>query len=145
MIVEAADTAALRSGVSGLVIAFARRRMELLGRDSGKVWDQRYHSRELGSPREIRNVLSYVFNNFKKHGVVTHGDGIVDAYSSAPSFEHWHVPVVPMPIQQIHGPPPCHPAAPKTWLLGTGWPRSAPSTRTNVLRDRRRLQVSWRR
>ena len=129
VMVEATDTTALRAGVSGLVIAFAKRLMDLLGRESGKVWEQRYHSRELGSPREVRNVLSYLFNNFKKHGATTHGDGIVDAYSSAASFDQWHVPVIALPHQQTHGPPPWHPAEPTTWLLGVVRPRGAAHSR----------------
>jgi putative transposase len=120
-IVEATDHRSLRGGVSGLVIAFARRLMALLGRRTGKVWRHRYHSRELGSPRELRTVLSYVFNNWKKHGYTTYGDGLVDAYSTGPSFDMWHVPIVAFPYQQRHGPPPWEPASPRTWLLSTGW------------------------
>jgi REP element-mobilizing transposase RayT len=122
VMVEAIDKTALRSGVSGLVIAFAKRLNELLRRKTGKVWAHRFHSHELGSPREVRNALSYVFNNYKKHGVTTHGDGIVDSFSSAPSFDQWHVTVLtPMPYQERHGPPPWRPADPRTWLLETGW------------------------
>jgi hypothetical protein len=62
-----------------------------------------------------------VLNNYKKHGVTTHGDGIVDALSSAPSFDHWHVAPIAMPYPEHHGPPPWRPADPRTWLLETGW------------------------
>jgi REP element-mobilizing transposase RayT len=126
LMVEATDTRHLRAGASGLVIAFAKRLAALLGwpRGNGRVWGERYHSRELGSPREVRNALSYVFNNFKKHGAITHGDGIVDRYSSAPSFAHRHVPpalAVPIPETAAPDPPPWRPDRPRTWLLATGW------------------------
>jgi hypothetical protein len=121
--VEARDTRALRSGVSGLVIAFARRLMDLLyKRGKGKVWDHRYHSHELGSPSEVRNALVYIFNNYKKHGVTTYGDGLADSYSSAADFADWHVPLRFLwPPLERHGRPAWRPAEPKTWLLETGW------------------------
>jgi REP element-mobilizing transposase RayT len=125
VMVEATDKASLRSGVSGLVIAFAKRLAALLGTPRGvlyKVWSERYHSRELGSPREVRNALAYVFQNFKKHGAITHGDGIVDRYSSAPSFAYWHVPPrLVVPMEESRDPPPWQPAPSRTWLLATGW------------------------
>jgi len=31
------------------------------------VWGDRYHRRDLGSPREVRNALVYVNNNHLKH------------------------------------------------------------------------------
>jgi hypothetical protein len=104
----------LRSGVSGLVIAFAKRLNQALSR-TGKVWGDRYHTRDLGSPIEVRNVLKYVLMNYKKHGYVTHGDGAIDPRSSAVAFDGWATRVAsfetePWPILR-----------PRTWLLGTGW------------------------
>jgi hypothetical protein len=34
---------------------------------SGKVFHERYHARHLRSPRQVRNVLVYVLNNWRKH------------------------------------------------------------------------------
>ncbi len=73
VIVEANDTRAMRSGLSGLVIAFAKQLARVLGTRNIKAWGERYHSRELGSPREVRNALAYVLQNFKKHEYTTHG------------------------------------------------------------------------
>ena len=47
---------ALRSGISGLVISFAKRLNKLLGR-KGKVWGDRWHGHELATPSEVRNTL----------------------------------------------------------------------------------------
>ena len=44
---------ALRAGMSGLFIAFARRLNILLGR-KGKVWSDRWDGRELTTPQELR-------------------------------------------------------------------------------------------
>jgi putative transposase len=106
---------ALRAGVSGLVISFAKQLNKLLGRKRGKVWDDRFHSRELGSPTEVRNALVYVFRNLARHGTRIVGDN-VDQLSSAPRFERFTRPVF-----AIEDPALWPPARPRTWLLGTGW------------------------
>ena len=116
VIIEATDKQTLRSGVSGLVIAFAKRlNKEILARPTGKVWGDRYHAHELESPREVRNALAYVYNNYKKHGYTTFGAGFVDPLSSALLFDKWSIPVITMPTE------PKPPDQPRTWLLGEGW------------------------
>jgi REP element-mobilizing transposase RayT len=107
----------LRSGVSGLVISFAKRLNRMLGR-KGKVWGDRWHGRELASPRAVRNALVYVFRNLAKHGTRMLGDDNIDHLSSATRFTKWTRPLV-WPFRDGEGPWP--EAPPKTWLLGTGW------------------------
>ena len=112
--VDAPD--ALRSGVSGLVISFAKRLNKLLSR-RGKVWGDRFHTRELGSPTEVRSALVYVFRNVARHGAFLYGHDMVDQLSSAPRFRRWRAPVL-----DIHGDAALWPhAPPKTWLLERGW------------------------
>jgi putative transposase len=107
---------ALRSGVSGLVISFAKRLNKLLSR-RGKVWGDRFHTRELASPSEVRNAIVYVFRNVARHGATMYGADIVDDLSSAPRFTRWTRPVV-----DIHGDAALWPQAPpRTWLLERGW------------------------
>jgi putative transposase len=134
VMVEANDKAKLRSGASGLVIAFARRLMrQLFGKSSGKVWAERYHSRELGSPREVRHALVYIFQNFRKHGHIVRGTGIVDRFTTALSFEHWEEPplfVAPLAEPLPIGPPVWEPDTSRTWLLGTGWREHYPPLST---------------
>jgi hypothetical protein len=48
---------ALRAGMSGLFIAFARRLNILLGR-KGKVWSDRWDGRELSTPQEVREAMA---------------------------------------------------------------------------------------
>jgi REP element-mobilizing transposase RayT len=107
----------LRSGVSGLVISFAKRLNKLLRR-KGSVWGDRWHGRELASPREVRNALVYVFRNVAKHGARMVGDDVVDHRSSATRFTRWTRPLV-WPFPDANGPWPS--AAARTWLLATGW------------------------
>ncbi|HYC21767.1 MAG TPA: hypothetical protein VEI94_03640, partial [Candidatus Bathyarchaeia archaeon] len=53
-------------------------------RRHGSVWGDRYHVRALRTPREVRNALVYVLQNFRKHlrGVVG-----IDPCSSAQWFD----------------------------------------------------------
>jgi REP element-mobilizing transposase RayT len=128
LIVEAADHEALRAGISGFSIAFARRLNMMMGR-KGKVWDDRWHGRALTSPREVRNALVYVFANNAKHGSRHVGDGIIDIFSSAPRFDGWKRPIAftsdthdlldetgkPWPrLRWLE-------VRPRTWLLARGW------------------------
>jgi REP element-mobilizing transposase RayT len=116
LIVEATDSRAMRSGVSGLVIAFAKRLNRILQRATGKVWGDRYHSRELTTPSEVRRALVYVLQNVRKHGFDLAG-AFVDPLSSAKRFDGWSVPVPPPPDEAET----ISPRRPRTWLLGEGW------------------------
>ena len=107
----------LRSGVSGLVISLAKRLNRLLCR-KGKVWGDRWHGRELESPREVRNALVYVFRNVAKHGTRMLGQDVVDYLSSATRFTRWTRALV-WPFADGGGPWPD--TRPRTWLLATGW------------------------
>jgi len=66
LLVEANDKRALSRGLMGLAIRVARAVNRVLGR-TGNVWSDRFHSRALASPREVRNAIVYVLMNAKKH------------------------------------------------------------------------------
>jgi putative transposase len=106
----------LRSGMSGLVIAFAKR-LNMMLRRRGKVWSDRWHSRELGSPREVRNALVYVFRNVAKHGTTMVGQDVVDVISSAIRFTGWTAPLSFTFDDGLRWPD----TPPRTWLLESGW------------------------
>ncbi len=115
LVAEAHDTPTLSKGMRGLMIRAARALNRAAGR-SGPVWADRYHCRELCTPREVRHALAYVLLNSRKHGreVAT-----LDPCSSARWFDGWrdHGPVVDLALD-----PPAV-VAPRTWLLGAGWRR----------------------
>src|SRR5262249_12886454 len=50
----------------------------------GRFWADRWHGRELATPREVRAAIVYVLGNFRKHSP-GHRE-VVDRYSSAPDF-----------------------------------------------------------
>ena len=118
VILEAHDKRTLRSGASGLVIAFAKQLNKLLSRKTGKVWADRYHAHALRSPREVRNALVYVLTNWLKHGHTVIGGPIVDRHSSAPLFGGWTKPVIAFPDTEPWSAPDT-----RTWKLGSGWKR----------------------
>jgi REP element-mobilizing transposase RayT len=112
MLVEADDSAALAAGMKSFAVRAARRLNTRALRRRGRVWAERYHRRDLGSPRDVRNAIVYVINNHLKHH--EWDTGLVDPCSSAPWFTGW-----------MHGPAPPDipsPVAPaRTWLLRRGW------------------------
>lgn len=112
LIVESEDLRALSSGVRGLMVRIARRVNSLLRR-RGRFWADRFHSRELESPRQVRHALVYVLHNRRKHS----RSAALDPLSSAGSFNGFASPL-PATFRSIG--PPCTAAA-TTWLLKSGW------------------------
>jgi len=112
LIVEASDTVSLTSGVRGLMVRVARRVNRLLQR-RGRFWADRFHSRALQGPRQVRNALVYVLQNHKKH----ERQAGLDPLSSAASFDGFAT-AIPAGLRRVG--PPCVVAA-LTWLLKSGW------------------------
>jgi hypothetical protein len=89
-----------------------------LGRKRGTVLADRYHERHLTSPRQARNALAYVLNNYRHHGA-DRGERLpqswIDPFSSARFFDGFQ--------NRSHDPPgegdPV--ASPKTWMIQCGW------------------------
>ena len=113
LIVEASDGDVLARGTRGLVIRLARAINRALG-VRGPVWGDRYHARDLETPRAVRNAIVYVLMNARKHGErVASG---VDRFSSAPWFDGFARSLAP-----ADGPSPVVDA--RTWLASRGWRR----------------------
>ena len=113
LVVEADDRAALAAGMKSFAVSGALRvNFRALRRKRGRVWGDRYHRRELGSPRQVRNVLVYVLGNHLKHGELD--VGLIDPCSSGPWFRDWMHPPEPPPE-------PTPVASARTWLLHRGW------------------------
>ena len=128
LIVEASDKRALSGGLRSLVIRVARSVNELVGR-RGRLWADRWHGRELTSPRQVRNALVYVLANFRKHAKARLSLG-VDAFSTAGRFDGWRGVAAGASLPRAG--PPFHAAMAryvvvsesKTWLGATGWRRA---------------------
>src|SRR5262245_9520975 len=119
MVVEADGRRALATTIQGLAIRIARRLNRVMGK-KGKVFAERFHSRLLQTPTEIRRTLLYVLQNARKHfaqrGHVVSPTWTDDEYSSAPWFRGWTTPRPPpageRPVAEA-----------RTWLLARGWIR----------------------
>ena len=72
--------------MQGLSIRMAKA-LNRLWQRSGKIFADRFHSRALKTPREVRNALAYVLLNTNHHGV-RYTDGC-DPCSSGASFDGW--------------------------------------------------------
>ena len=112
LLVEADEPTRLARGVQGLAIRVARAINRALRR-RGRVWDGRYHARALRTPREVRNALIYILQNFKKH---VRGATGLDSRSSAAWLVGWRTlaakPQATAPV-----------VAARTWLARIGWKR----------------------
>jgi putative transposase len=128
-IVEAADRTQLARGVQRLAQRLAWD-VNALSSRSGSVWRDRYHRRDLATPRAVRNALVYVLFNIRKHTrslrELTHRIETLDICSSAAWFTGWDPRAGPM-LDDLHTRLAAHgldepPVAPPTvWLSTEGW------------------------
>ena len=79
----------------------------------GTVWADRYHSRMLSTPREVRHALVYVLQNWRKHLRGVRG---VDPRSSGAWVTGWRSAIdIPSERPLV--------ATARTWLASVGWKR----------------------
>jgi REP element-mobilizing transposase RayT len=127
LVVEASDRRALSSGLASVAIRIARTVNQLIRR-RGRFWADRWHGRELTSPRQVRNALVYVLANFRKHAQARLAPG-VDAFSSAARCDGWRgfaaSDALPRAGPRFHRAfaPLVVVSQAKTWLGATGWRR----------------------
>ena len=110
LVCEAESARALARGMQGLLVRIARAVNRFLGR-RGSLFTDRYHVRELRTPRDVRNVLVYVFGNARGHGAIVAEK--LDPCTSAACFDGW-VELRSASTWLAHA---------RTWLLTTGWRR----------------------
>jgi hypothetical protein len=133
MLAEAKDAEALSRGVQGFEISVSRNINTMLGPDKyrrrrGRVFADRYHLEVITSPRQARNALSYVLNNWRKHREDQAGlpaTWLVDPFSSGISFPGWKEMEgrdLMWPIRE--GYDPLMVRRPASWLLREGWKRA---------------------
>lgn len=132
LLVEASGRIALGRGMQAFGISAAKHINALIRDENGKrrrgaVFPDRYFVRVLKTPRQVRNCLAYVLNNWRHHDEDRGAQSRtwkIDPFSSAITFEGWKE-------QESRGgrfvQPPTFVAPlvwePATWLLTTGWRR----------------------
>ena len=133
LLVEADDEECLARGMKAFEVSAAKRLNAALKwkvRRRGQVFADRYHAEYITSPRQARNALAYVLNNWRKHREdrdLPRKPGVAfehDWFSSGWMFAGWReradeVFVPPTP----DGFEPLAIWFPRTWLLATGWRR----------------------
>lgn len=116
VIVEATGAAALGRGMKSVGARFARAVNRVFER-RGAVLADRYHSRALRTPREVRSALRYVLLNARKHiRRAGRSRTAVDPASSGRWFDGWRVP-----LGTAADPPAV--SRPRGWLAREGWRR----------------------
>ena len=89
------------------------------------MFPERYHARQLRTPTQTRNGLSYVLLNARKHAWQGHkrlAQNWVDPFSSAPDFTPWTRQTWTDDLglgDAVNVPA-------RFWLLRTGWRRAGP-------------------
>jgi REP element-mobilizing transposase RayT len=126
LIVEAKDCAALGRGMKAIGSRLARAVNRVFER-SGPVLADRYHVRLLRTPREVRNALSYVLLNARRHAAksgraLSRAIGI-DPASSGRWFDGWSTRGAAIRASRGSSPRASAVSPPRSWLLTAGWRR----------------------
>jgi REP element-mobilizing transposase RayT len=96
VIIEARDKVSLTRAMQGLAIRIAKRVNRALDR-KGKFFRDRFFSRLLRTPLEVKRALRYVLQNALHHGAIRSG---IDPCSSARWFEGWSRNLDSAPIRE---------------------------------------------
>ncbi len=133
LLVEADDEECLARGMKAFEVSAAKRLNAALKwkvRRRGQVFTDRYHAEYITSPRQARNALAYVLNNWRKHredGALPRRPDVAfehDWFSSGWMFAGWREREGELFVRPT--PDGFEPLAiwfPRTWLLATGWRR----------------------
>ena len=125
LLVEAESGEALTRGVAGFLISAARHINAVLGVRGARVFE-RYHARSLATPREVRNCIAYVLNNWRHHGehrTCETARWLVDKYSNAVAFDGWAELGDGVRFTTPLHYAPLTTQVPRSWLLASGWRR----------------------
>jgi len=92
LLIEAQNKRALQRCMQRFTIRAARTLQAAFGW-SGKIFPWRYHATQITTPRQARNTLAYVLNNWRRHREdavnATTMKASFDPYSSGISFDGW--------------------------------------------------------
>jgi putative transposase len=120
LVCEADHRQALSGGIQRLASRLARR-LNASAQRTGAWFRDRFHGRVISTPRQMRNVLSYVLLNEHKdrarQGELVRG---IDSYSSGRYFDGWADAEGGPPLDGERAPPVTQP---RSWLLRVGWRR----------------------
>jgi REP element-mobilizing transposase RayT len=128
LIAEAHDKVALAAGMKAFQVSAARKLNAALGR-TGTVFPDHYHLEIIDSPRQTRNALAYVLNNWRRHRedkTYETRTWQVDPFATAAAFFGWREANLALPRSELDGEPALPVARPEGWLLREGWKMHGP-------------------
>jgi REP element-mobilizing transposase RayT len=130
LLVEAQNEDALARGMKAFQVSAAKRLNTALKwkrRRRGQVFEDRYHAEYITNPRQARNALAYVLNNWRKHredrdlrarpGVAFEHDWFSSGWMFSGWRERTHLEFVPPTLDGFE---PLAIWFPRTWLLSNG-------------------------
>ena len=129
LVVETGSRGDLAKGMQSFLISAARLVNAALSRRAGEkrrggVFGDRYHATVLKTPRQVRNCVAYVLNNWRHHDEDRDRAWKLDPFSSAVSFHGWRELEDATVGYRVR---PTYRALvvwfPRTWLLAEGWRR----------------------
>ena len=143
LLVEAENRMALAAGMKAFEISAAkhinaavsragswwerRRKRVKPKRRKGQVFADRYHVEIIRTPRQARNALTYVLNNWRKHRehrADVARTWLIDPYSTGWSFDGWKEREDHPFVWKLRASyQPIMSWRPRTWLLSEGWRR----------------------
>ena len=122
------DAGARRDAGAGLRWWNAKKHAWIDGRRKGSVFPDRYHQEIISTPRQARNALCYVLNNWRKHREDQRelaAGWLIDPFSSGWTFGGWaERGASPFAWKTRDTYEPMLTAYPQTWLLRDGWRRA---------------------
>ncbi|MFT3692670.1 MAG: transposase [Kofleriaceae bacterium] len=96
LLVEASDKAALSNSMKAFESSCSKRVNAAISkargyarRRRGSVFRDRYFATELATPRQVRNTLAYILNNWRHHAGDRDTKWNIDPYSSGLAFTGW--------------------------------------------------------
>ena len=116
LICEAEDQHVLANRMQGMKVSIAKRLNKLWQR-KGTVFADRYHRRDLKSPKQVRNAIRYVLMNVFRHRSETPRtrESGIDPFSSGVAFDGWlEADLCRNGHHDVVEPP-------RSWLLRVGW------------------------
>ena len=127
LLVEAANKDELAEGLQVFLSSAAKHinravRSRTGQRRRGRVFADRYYALPLTTPRQVRNCLAYVLNNWRRHGEDRDRRWNVDPFSTGIWFSGWaeraNAPLLYTPPTSYRW---MMTWLPRTWLLREGW------------------------
>jgi REP element-mobilizing transposase RayT len=87
LLIEAENNTTLGKGMQAFGVTFSKA-INRVRKTTGKVYKHRYHFKAITSPKQLKNVMSYIFKNGVKHGT---SKSMLNGYNSIKAEKKSHL------------------------------------------------------